>query len=103
MDTIQVYFVQQTEEFVAWLDGVTDAAARVRIAHRIRRVEAGNLGDARPIGGGVSELRMHFGPGYRLYFTRRGRVVIVLLAGGDKSTQLRDIEKARRIARELEP
>jgi putative addiction module killer protein len=85
------------------VDGVTDAAARVRIAHRIRRVEAGNLGDVRPVGGGVSELRVHAGPGYRLYFMRRGRIVIVLLAGGDKSTQPSDIEKARRIARELEP
>ena len=103
MDTLQVYCVGQTEEFQGWLDGLADTRARVRIAERIRRVEAGNLGDHRSVGGGVSELRVHFGPGYRLYFMWRGRTVILLLAGGDKSTQLRDIVRARRIAGEMEP
>jgi putative addiction module killer protein len=75
--------------------------AQVRIVARIRLAEAGNLGDWAPVGGGVSEMRVHFGPGYRLYFTWRGGVLIVMLAGGDKGSQARDIKRAQRIATEL--
>jgi len=89
-----VYVVRQTEEFVAWLDGLRDLRAQVRIAARLRQVEAGNLGDWKPIEGSVSELRVNFGPGYRLYFCRRGKVFVVLLCGGSKSGQKRDIRRA---------
>jgi putative addiction module killer protein len=89
-----MYIVRQTETFLAWLDGLRDVRAQVRISARIRQIEAGNLGDWKPIEGKVSELRIAYGPGYRLYFTRRGNVFIVLLAGGDKSTQMRDIRRA---------
>jgi putative addiction module killer protein len=93
--------VRLTEEFQVWLDGLSDKRAQVRIAARLRMAEAGNLGDWAPVGSEVSEMRVHFGPGYRLYFTRRGTVLIVMLAGGDKSTQQRDIKRAHRIAAEL--
>jgi putative addiction module killer protein len=96
-----VFTVQQTEEFQRWLDDLADMRAQVRIVARIRLAEAGNLGDWAPIGGNVSEMRIHFGPGYRLYFTRRGGVLIVMLAGGDKGSQARDIKRAQRIATEL--
>jgi len=96
-----VYTVQQTEEFQRWLDDLADMRAQVRIVARIRLAEAGSLGDWAPVGGGVSEMRVHFGPGYRLYFTRRGGVLIVMLAGGDKGSQARDIKRAQRIATEL--
>ena len=76
-------------------------AGQIRIVARLRMVEAGNLGDWVTVGGAVSEMRVRFGPGYRLYFTRRGGVVIVMLAGGDKATQARDIKRAQRIAAEL--
>jgi putative addiction module killer protein len=96
-----VFVVRQTEEFAVWLDGLRDAKARVRIAARIRHIEAGTLGDWKAVGGEVGELRVHYGPGYRLYFTRRGKVVIVLLCGGDKSSQQRDIRKAVELASNL--
>ena len=96
-----MYTVQQTEEFQRWLDALADMRAQVRIVARIRLAEAGNLGDWAPVGGGVSEMRVHFGPGYRLYFTWRGGVLIVMLAGGDKGSQARDIKRAQRIATEL--
>jgi putative addiction module killer protein len=103
MDTIApVYQVQLTEEFKDWLDALRDTRAQIRIVARLRSAEAGILGDWKSVGGGVSELRLSFGAGYRLYFTRRGRIVIVMLAGGDKSSQKTDIERAQRIARELE-
>ena len=92
----------QTQEFQDWLDGLNDRRAQVRIAARLRLAEAGNLGDWQPVGGEVSELRVNFGPGYRLYFTRRGKLLIVILAGGDKSSQQRDIKRAQRIAAKLE-
>ncbi len=75
----------------------------MRIAARLRLAEAGNLGDWKSVGGEVSEMKVNFGPGYRLYFTRRGSILIVMLAGGDKSTQARDIKRAQRILKELEP
>lgn len=97
-----MYALYQTEEFQDWLDGLNDRRAQVRIAARLRLAEAGNLGDWQPVGGEVSELRVNFGPGYRLYFTRRGKLLIVMLAGGDKSSQKRDIKRAQRIAANLE-
>lgn len=97
-----MYTVRQTQEFQDWLDALTDQRAQVRIAARLRLAEAGSLGDWKPVGSNVSEMRIDFGPGYRLYFTRRRSVVIVMLAGGDKSTQKRDIKRAQRIANELE-
>jgi len=97
-----MFTVQQTEEFQAWLDGLSDKRAQVRIAARIRLAEAGSLGDWASVGGLVSELRIDFGPGYRIYFTRRGNLLIIMLAGGDKSSQKRDIKRAQRIASTLE-
>ena len=97
-----MYTVSQTLEFQNWLDGLADRRAQVRIAARLRLAEAGNLGDWKSVGKSVSEMRVDVGPGYRLYFTRRGKVLIVMLAGGDKSSQSRDIKKAQRIADELE-
>jgi len=89
-----VFILRQTEEFVAWLDGLRDIKAQARIAARLRQVESGTLGDWKAIEGAVSELRVNYGPGYRIYFTRRGKVLIVLLSGGSKSTQKRDIRRA---------
>lgn len=94
--------VLQTKEFQNWLDALRDKRAQARIAARLRLAEAGNLGDWKPVGGEVSEMRVDFGPGYRLYFTRRGRLLIVMLAGGDKSSQARDIRRAQRILKELD-
>ena len=89
------------EEFQGWLDSLKDKRALVRIAARLRQAEAGNLGDWEPIDGDVSEMKIDFGPGYRLYFARRGRVIIVLLQGGDKSSQNRDIRRALKLAAQL--
>lgn len=97
-----MYTLRQTQEFQDWLDGLSDRRAQVRIAARLRYAEAGNLGDWKPVGGNVSEMRVDVGPGYRLYFTRQGNVVIVMLAGGSKSSQTRDIKRAQRIAGQLE-
>lgn len=97
----RVFIVRLTEELIEWLDGLKDKRAQVRIAARLRQVEAGNLGDWGPVEGEVSELRVHFGPGYRLYFTRRGKVIIVMLNAGDKSTQRKDIRRALKIASEI--
>jgi putative addiction module killer protein len=96
-----MFTVLQTEEFVAWLDGLKDKRAQVRIAARLRQVESGNLGDWQSIEGEVSELRVHYGPGYRLYFARRGRIIVVILNAGDKSIQKRDIRRALKLAAEL--
>ncbi len=96
-----MYVVRQTEEFVSWLDGLRDKRAQVRIAARLRQVETGNLGDWSPIKGDVSELRVHIGAGYRLYFTRRGDVLVVLLCAGDKSSQARDIRRALQLSEEI--
>lgn len=98
-----MFTVRQTQAFQDWLDGLKDLRAQVRIAARLRMAEAGNLGDWKPVGGEVSEMRIDFGPGYRLYFTRRGSILIVMLAGGDKSSQTRDIKRAQRILKLLEP
>ena len=93
--------VRKTDAYARWLDGLGDIRARARILARVERLAAGNPGDVKPIGEGVSELRIDYGPGYRVYFTMRGRTVIILLAGGDKSTQTTDIKRALRLARNL--
>jgi putative addiction module killer protein len=94
--------VRQTPEYAAWFASLRDRTAKTRIDIRIRRLSLGNPGDAKPIGEGVSELRVDHGPGYRVYFVQRGSVLVVLLAGGDKSTQAQDIKKAKTLARNLE-
>ena len=91
--------VRRTEDYARWLDGLRDVRARVLV--RVERLAAGNPGDVMPVGEGVSELRIDYGPGYRMYFKRQGRTVVVLLAGGDKRTQGADIETALRLARNL--
>lgn len=96
-----MFTVLQTEEFVAWLDALKDRRAQIRITSRLRHAEAGSLGDWQPIEGEVSEMRVHYGSGYRLYFVRRGRVIVVMLNAGDKSTQKRDIRHALKLASEL--
>ncbi len=93
--------VRQTTVFGLWLRKLRDQRAKARIAARIRRAAFGNIGDVRPVGAGISEMRIDYGPGYRVYFVERGNRLIVLLCGGDKSTQDRDIERAKAIAREL--
>lgn len=103
MDTIDdmLYFVQQTEEFRAWHRSLRDLKARIAIARRLERAAAGNLGDAKAVGEGVSEMRIDVGAGYRAYFTMRGNTLIVLLCGGDKKTQRRDIKHAAKLAKEV--
>jgi putative addiction module killer protein len=93
--------IRKTHVFAQWLDGLRDIHARARVQVRIERLAAGNPGDVEPVGEGVSELRIDYGPGYRVYFKKRGRELIVLLAGGDKSTQSKDIKTALRLARNL--
>lgn len=93
--------VRKTDLFAEWLDGLRDILARARIQARIERLAGGNPGDVEPVGEGVSELRIHYGPGYRVYFKRRGQELIILLAGGDKSTQGQDIKTALKLARNL--
>ena len=92
--------IRQTETYANWFDSLRDRKARARIDVRIRRLSLGNPGDVRPIGSGVSELRIDYGPGYRVYFVQRGPMLIILLAGGDKRTQERDIKRALELARE---
>lgn len=93
--------VRRTTQFIDWLMQLRDIQARARIAKRIDRIAAGNFGDARSVGGGVSELRFTFGPGYRVYYTRRGDVVVILLCGGDKASQAQDIERSKAMAQEI--
>lgn len=93
--------IRQTDTYAKWFSSLRDGNARARINVRIRRLSLGNPGDVKPIGRGVSELRIDYGPGYRVYFTQRGLTVIILLAGGDKKTQDRDIKKALELAREI--
>ena len=93
--------IRQTETYFQWFDSLRDRQARARINARIRRLSLSNFGDVKPIGEGVSELRIDFGPGYRVYFVQRGQTLVVLLAGGDKRTQDRDIKKALKLAQEL--
>lgn len=93
--------IRKTDRFAQWLDGLRDIHARARVQARIERLAAGNPGDVKPVGEGVSELRIGYGPGYRVYFTMRGRAAVILLAGGDKRTQAADIKTALRLARNL--
>ena len=93
--------IQQTETYAKWFAGLRDRVARARIDIRIRRLSLGNAGDAKPVGEGISEMRVDHGPGYRVYFIQRGEVVIVLLAGGNKSTQDKDIRNAKALANDL--
>ncbi len=93
--------IRKTDLFVQWLDALHDFQARARIQVRIERFAAGNPGDVEPVGEGVSELRINYGPGYRVYFKRRGTELVILLAGGDKSSQAKDILAALRLARNL--
>ncbi len=90
--------VRQTPEFAEWLSELADKVAQKRIAERIARLEIGLFGDAKPVGGRILELRVDYGPGYRIYLTRRGPVVVILLCGGTKGSQRRDIGRARKIA-----
>ena len=93
--------IRKTDVFARWIDGLSDLRARARVLARIERLAMGNPGDAKPVGEGVSEMRIDYGPGYRVYFKRRGRTLVILLAGGDKSTQAMDIRTAMRLARGL--
>jgi putative addiction module killer protein len=93
--------VRQTDVYSSWFDGLRDHAAQVRINVRIRRLSLGNPGDVKSVGKGVSELRIDYGPGYRVYFTKHGDTVVILLAGGDKRTQEKDIRKALELAQNL--
>ena len=93
--------VRQTTEYAKWFKKLRNHRAKSRINVRIRRIFLGNLGDIKSVGGSVSELRIPYGPGYRLYITKQGETVIILLCGGDKSTQRRDIELAHKLAKEL--
>jgi putative addiction module killer protein len=93
--------VRQTDVFAAWFAKLRDHQARARITARIRRLSLGNPGDMRPVGGGVSEMRIDYGPGYRVYFVARGDAIVVLLCGGDKRRQDRDIKRALGLAREV--
>ncbi len=93
--------IRKTEVFAHWLDGLRDLRGRAKVQVRIERLAAGNPGDVQPVGEGVSELRIDYGPGYRVYFKKIGREVVILLAGGDKRTQAADIKTALRLARSL--
>jgi putative addiction module killer protein len=93
--------IRKTEVFAKWLDGLHDIRARARILVRIERLAAGNPGDVGSVGEGVSELRIDYGPGYRVYYKKQGQKVVILLAGGDKSTQAKNIKTALRLARNL--
>lgn len=93
--------VRQTDVFTAWFAGLRDREARARITVRIRRLSLGNPGDVKPVGSGISEMRINYGPGYRVYFVGRGDTVVILLCGGDKRRQDRDIARALELAKEV--
>jgi putative addiction module killer protein len=97
----EVIEIRQTEVFARWFGGLRDRNARARIDARIRRLSLGNPGDVEPVGEGVSELRIDFGPGYRVYYAQKGKALVILLAGGDKGTQAQDIKKALELAKGL--
>lgn len=100
MDTIKPVRVLETVNFSRWLMALKDNRAKAAIAFRLKQMATGHWGDFKSVGGGVSELRWHIGPGYRVYFTRRGLHIVLLLAGGDKSSQAKDIAKAKELAKE---
>ena len=93
--------IRQTEEYSSWFEKLRDRQARARFLARIRRLSLGNPGDVEPVGEGVSEMKIDYGPGYRVYYKQRGKTLVVLLAGGDKKSQKRDIKKAQELARGL--
>ena len=93
--------IRETDRYVRWYESLRDRNARSRIDIRVRRLSIGNAGDVKPVGGGISELRIDYGPGYRIYFTRRGEKLILLINGGDKSSQREDIAIAKEIAANL--
>jgi putative addiction module killer protein len=93
--------ISKSQAFDKWFDGLKDTKGRFRIQARIDRAELGNFGDCEPAGEGVSEMRIHFGPGYRVYFAQRGLLIVLLLVGGDKSTQAKDIKAAIKLNREI--
>jgi putative addiction module killer protein len=97
-----MYTIKTLPEFSAWLDGLKDAQTRIRLNKRLRKATLGNLGDVKPVGEGVSEMREFFGPGWRMYYVQRGSVLIVMLGGGDKSAQQADIAAAIALAKTLE-
>jgi putative addiction module killer protein len=99
---LQVSTVKRTDQFSSWLKGLRDVRAKAKIVARIDRLALGNPGDVAPVGSGVSEMRIHHGPGYRVYFIQRGEEVVVLLCGGDKGSQDSDIAAAKKLAGELE-
>jgi len=94
--------IRKTDVYAEWIDNLRDLQGRARILVRLERLASGNSGDVQPVGSGVSELRIHFGPGYRVYFTQRGQDIVILLAGGDKSSQSNDIQTALHLATNLE-
>lgn len=96
-----MFEVRKTEVYAKWLDSLRDTRARARVLVRVERLAAGNPGDVRPVGEGVSELRIDYGPGYRVYFKKQARSIVILLAGGDKRTQSDDVKTALRLARNL--
>ena len=93
--------IRKTEAYARWINGLRDVRARARILARVERLASGNPGDVKAVGEGVSELRIDYGPGYRVYYTQRARELVILLAGGDKSTQAREVKTALRLARKL--
>lgn len=99
--TLSMKTVLTTQVFEAWFEGLSDARAKARITARIRRAEQGNLGDCGPVGEGVSEMRIQFGPGYRVYLIQRGLEIVILLGGGNKSTQRKDIKSALELSRRI--
>lgn len=96
-----MYEIEKTDEFLAWMRGLRDARAVARITNRIDRLAFGNPGQVSAVGEGVSELKIDYGPGYRIYYTMKGRTLVILLCGGDKNSQSRDIHHARRLARTM--
>jgi putative addiction module killer protein len=99
--TLGMIEIRKTEHFAKWLDNLRDIQAKARVLIRIERLASGNAGDVKPVGEGISEMRINYGPGYRVYFIQRGSELIILLAGGDKSSQSRDIKSAIRLAQNL--
>lgn len=97
-----MYTIKQLPEFIEWLDGIKDRSTRIRLRRRLEKAEKGNLGDVWPVGDGVTEMREFFGPGWRMYFVKRGSCLIVMLGGGDKSSQSKDIARAVELSKLLE-
>lgn len=97
-----MFTIKRTAEFDAWFNSIRDGVTKQRLVARLRKVQLGKLGDVKPLSGGVFEMREHFGPGWRLYYTKRGRILIVMLGGGDKSTQAADVAKAVKLAAQIE-